>query len=40
MFALRYFEGLSNPEVAHEMGLSQIVVTVTLTDASKAAKDL
>ncbi len=30
MFALRFFEGLSNPEVARAMGLSQVVVAVTL----------
>jgi len=30
MFALRFFEGLSNPEVAQAMGLSQVVVAVTL----------
>jgi RNA polymerase sigma-70 factor (ECF subfamily) len=30
MFALRYFEGLSNSEVARVMGLSQVTVTVTL----------
>ena len=30
MFALRFLEGLTNPEVARVMGLSQIVVAVTL----------
>ena len=30
MFTLRFFEGLSNPEIARQMGLSQMVVAVTL----------
>ncbi len=30
MFALRFFEGLTNPEIARTMGLSQMVVAVTL----------
>jgi RNA polymerase sigma-70 factor (ECF subfamily) len=30
MFALRFFEGYSNPEIAKMMGLSQIVVAVTV----------
>jgi RNA polymerase sigma factor (sigma-70 family) len=30
MFALRFFEGLTNPEVARAMGLSQVIVAVTL----------
>jgi len=30
MFALRFFEGMTNPEVAKAMGLSQVVVAVTL----------
>jgi RNA polymerase sigma-70 factor (ECF subfamily) len=30
MFALRFFEGYTNPEIAKLMGLSQIVVAVTV----------
>jgi RNA polymerase sigma-70 factor (ECF subfamily) len=30
MFALRYLEGLDNPEIARTMGTSQAVVAVTL----------
>jgi RNA polymerase sigma-70 factor (ECF subfamily) len=30
MFALRFFEGYTNPEIAKIMGLSQIVVAVTV----------
>jgi RNA polymerase sigma-70 factor (ECF subfamily) len=30
MFAMRFFEGYTNPEIAKLMGLSQIVVAVTL----------
>jgi RNA polymerase sigma-70 factor, ECF subfamily len=30
MFTLRFFEGMTNPEVARAMGLSQMVVAVTL----------
>lgn len=35
MFALRFFEGYTNPEIAKLMGLSQIVVAVTLHRARK-----
>jgi RNA polymerase sigma-70 factor (ECF subfamily) len=35
MFALRFFEGHTNPEVAKLMGISQIVVAVTLHRARK-----
>jgi RNA polymerase sigma-70 factor (ECF subfamily) len=35
MFALRFFEGYTNPEVAKLMGLSQIVVAVTLHRARR-----
>ncbi len=35
MFALRFFEGYTNPEVARMMGLSQIVVAVTLHRARR-----
>lgn len=30
IFALRFFEGLTNPEIARTMGISQMVVAVTL----------
>jgi RNA polymerase sigma-70 factor (ECF subfamily) len=30
MFALRFFEGYTNPEIAKLMGISQIVVAVTV----------
>jgi DNA-directed RNA polymerase specialized sigma24 family protein len=35
MFALRFFEGYTNPEIAKLMGLSQIVVAVTVDRARK-----
>lgn len=35
MFALRFFEGYTNPEIAKLMGLSQIVVAVTLHRARR-----
>ncbi len=35
MFALRFFEGYTNPEIAKLMGISQIVVAVTLHRARK-----
>ena len=35
MFALRFFEGYTNPEIAKLMGLSQIVVAVTVHRARK-----
>src|SRR5258708_6005962 len=35
MFALRFFEGHTNPEIAKLMGLSQIVVAVTLHRARR-----
>ena len=35
MFALRFFEGYTNPEIARLMGLSQIVVAVTVHRARK-----
>ena len=35
MFALRFFEGYTNPEIARLMGLSQIVVAVTLHRARR-----
>jgi len=35
MVALRFFEGYSNPEIAKLMGLSQIVVAVTVHRARK-----
>lgn len=35
MFALRFFEGYTNPEIARMMGLSQIVVAVTVHRARK-----
>jgi RNA polymerase sigma-70 factor (ECF subfamily) len=35
MFAMRFFEGYSNPEIAKLMGISQIVVAVTLHRARK-----
>src|SRR5271154_3352412 len=35
MFALRFFEGYTNPEIAKIMGLSQIVVAVTVHRARK-----
>jgi RNA polymerase sigma-70 factor, ECF subfamily len=39
MFALRFFEGYTNPEVAKLMGLSQIVVAVTLHRARRKLQD-
>jgi RNA polymerase sigma-70 factor (ECF subfamily) len=39
MFALRFFEGYTNPEVAKAMGLSQIVVAVTLHRARRKLQD-
>jgi RNA polymerase sigma-70 factor (ECF subfamily) len=35
MFALRFFEGHTNPEIAKLMGISQIVVAVTLHRARR-----
>jgi RNA polymerase sigma factor (sigma-70 family) len=35
MFALRFFEGYTNPEIAKMMGISQIVVAVTVHRARK-----
>lgn len=35
MIALRFFEGYTNPEIARMMGLSQIVVAVTVHRARK-----
>src|SRR5258707_13224447 len=35
MFALRFFEGYTNPEIAKMMGISQIVVADTLHPARK-----
>jgi RNA polymerase sigma-70 factor (ECF subfamily) len=35
LFALRFFEGYTNPEIARLMGLSQIVVAVTVHRARK-----
>ncbi len=39
MFALRFFEGYSNPEIAKIMGLSQIVVAVTVHRARKKLQE-
>lgn len=39
MFALRFFEGYTNPEVAKMMGLSQIVVAVTIHRTRKKLQD-
>ena len=39
MFALRFFEGYTNPEIAKLMGLSQIVVAVTLHRARRKLQD-
>jgi RNA polymerase sigma-70 factor, ECF subfamily len=39
MFALRFFEGYTNPEIAKMMGLSQIVVAVTVHRARKKLQD-
>jgi RNA polymerase sigma-70 factor, ECF subfamily len=39
MFALRFFEGYTNPEIAKLMGLSQIVVAVTVHRARKKLQD-
>ena len=38
MFALRFFEGYTNPEIAKLMGISQIVVAVTLHRARRSCK--
>jgi RNA polymerase sigma-70 factor, ECF subfamily len=35
IFVLRFFEGLSNPEIAKAMGMSQMVVAVTVHRARK-----
>jgi RNA polymerase sigma factor (sigma-70 family) len=35
MIALRFFEGYTNPEIAKMMGISQIVVAVTVHRARK-----
>ena len=35
MFAMRFFEGFTNPEIAKMMGLSQILVAVTLHRARR-----
>ena len=35
MFALRYFEGYSNPQIAKSLGISQVLVAVTLHRARK-----
>jgi RNA polymerase sigma-70 factor (ECF subfamily) len=39
MFALRFFEGYTNPEIAKLMGLSQIVVAVTVHRARRKLQD-
>ena len=39
MIALRFFEGYTNPEIAKMMGLSQIVVAVTVHRARKKLQD-
>jgi RNA polymerase sigma-70 factor (ECF subfamily) len=39
MFALRFFEGYTNPEIAKLMGISQIVVAVTVHRARKKLQD-
>ncbi len=39
MFALRFFEGYTNPEIAKLMGLSQMVVAVTLHRARHKLQD-
>ena len=39
MFALRFFEGYTNPEVAKIMGLSQIVVAVTVHRTRKKLQE-
>ena len=39
MFALRFFEGYTNPEIAKLMGLSQIVVAVTVHRTRKKLQD-
>jgi RNA polymerase sigma-70 factor (ECF subfamily) len=35
MFALRFFEGYTNPEIAKLLGMSQVLVAVTLHRARK-----
>ncbi len=39
MFALRFFEGYTNPEIARIMGLSQIVVAVTVHRTRKKLQE-
>jgi RNA polymerase sigma-70 factor (ECF subfamily) len=39
MFALRFFEGYTNPEIAKMKGLSQILVAVTVHRARKKLQD-
>jgi RNA polymerase sigma-70 factor (ECF subfamily) len=39
MFALRFFEGYTNPEIAKIMGLSQIVVAVTVHRTRKKLQE-
>ena len=39
MFALRFFEGYTNPEIAKLMGLSQIVVAVTVHRTRKKLQE-
>ena len=39
MFALRFFEGYTNPEIAKLMGLSQIVVAVTVHRTRKKVQE-
>jgi RNA polymerase sigma-70 factor (ECF subfamily) len=39
MFALRFFEGYANPEIAKLMGISQIVVAVTLHRTRKKMQE-
>jgi RNA polymerase sigma-70 factor (ECF subfamily) len=39
IFALRYFEGRANPEIARELGVTQISVAVTLHRAKKKLQE-